>query len=312
MKSKIIVTVKALVTLGLLGYLAVSLDFALLTANLARLQLEIFVGVTVVHFLSLVPTEAYRLYVVFPYNGSTLQEFSKLALFNTFVRNFLPSNLGPSLYTIIYLQRFIPSRVELVARMLLLRVLGLFTLLCLVLIYLIHDFASISRMFQIEINISMILYPVIALIILTTLAFVFRETRVMGAILSRFLHALKVLRSVNSKEIVLVLLLSAVYHVIRGIAFWGLAYSLGIEITLGLAIFLLSANAIILLLPISIGGIGLQEGFLISALGIFGVQVEPAAALVFLYRILLLIMGLLGGIACFSNLRQEQLQNGRG
>jgi uncharacterized membrane protein YbhN (UPF0104 family) len=302
LKRKLVLTAKALVTLGLLTYLALSLDFSLLAENLSRLNVGLFIGVTAIHFLSLVPVEAYRLYIVFPYEGSRLQEFTKLALFNAFFRNLLPSNLGPSVYTIIYLQRNIGSNLELITRMLLLRVLGLFTLLVLVLAYLVYDFAAISNQFHFQIEYSLVGYALASLFFTASLTFVLRKTRLIHAIQSRIAQALKVLRSVSFREISLILLASVIYHLIRGVAFWGLAIALGVEITLGLAIFLLSANAILLLLPISIGGIGLQESFLIFALGAFGVLIEPAAALVFLYRVLLLIMGLIGGVAYFLNL----------
>lgn len=152
----------------------------------------------------------------------------------------------------------------------------------------------------------LISYVLIGSVAVAILAYAFRDTRVAGAILCRLHRAQVVLREVGFRDTLMIVLLSIAFHLTRSIAFWGLAYSLGIEITWGAAIFLLSANAILLLLPISIGGIGVQEGFLILGLGSFGVYAEPAMALVFLYRILLLVVGFIGGLAYFVSLRIEQ------
>lgn len=305
MKSKIILAAKALVTLGLLSYLVLSLDFILFNQILARLQLGLFFVVIAVHFLSLVPIEACRLFIAFPSEGGKWPVFARLALFNAFFHNFLPSNLGPSIYTVVYLQRYIACKVELVTRMFLLRLLGFLSLASLVLTYMIYDFTSISNLPKLQVIYVLIGYVLSVSVAVAMLAYALRHTRVAGAILSLLHRAQVVLREVSFRDISMIVLLSIAFHLIRSIAFWGLAYALGIEITWGVAIFLLSANAILLLLPISIGGIGVQEGFLIIGLGSFGVHTDPAITLVFLYRILLLIMGLVGGIAYFVSLRNE-------
>jgi len=78
--------------------------------------------------------------------------------------------------------------------------------------------------------------------------------------------------------------------------YWLASIALGIDLNLTAFIFIVPVVAVIAMLPISIGGIGLRENSLVIIMVAMGVNNEKAALCSLLILFMLIIMGVIGGI----------------
>ena len=80
------------------------------------------------------------------------------------------------------------------------------------------------------------------------------------------------------------------------INYWLASKSLGIALSLNVFIFIVPVVSIISMLPISLGGIGVREGFLVFLMVSIGAQNEKAAMCSLLLLAMLLAVGIIGGL----------------
>ncbi|HJX01978.1 MAG TPA: lysylphosphatidylglycerol synthase transmembrane domain-containing protein [Candidatus Humimicrobiaceae bacterium] len=78
--------------------------------------------------------------------------------------------------------------------------------------------------------------------------------------------------------------------------YWLASIALGIDLNLTAFIFIVPIVAVIAMLPISIGGIGLRENSLVIIMVAMGANNEKAALCSLLILLMLIIMGIIGGI----------------
>ena len=78
--------------------------------------------------------------------------------------------------------------------------------------------------------------------------------------------------------------------------YWLASMALGIDLNLTSFIFIVPVVAVIAMIPISIGGIGLRENSLVIIMVAMGVNNEKAALFSLIILFMLIIMGVLGGV----------------
>jgi uncharacterized protein (TIRG00374 family) len=91
-------------------------------------------------------------------------------------------------------------------------------------------------------------------------------------------------------------LLSFISHLSLVVVHWLLFRALGLDVSLGAAIWLVLIASVSLLLPISVNGLGLQESIYVVVLGFYGTLAPAALGVGLLIRMLMLVCSLLGGV----------------
>jgi uncharacterized protein (TIRG00374 family) len=91
-------------------------------------------------------------------------------------------------------------------------------------------------------------------------------------------------------------LLSFISHLSLVVVHWLLFWALGLDVSLGAAIWVVLIAAVSLLLPITVNGLGLQESIYVVVLGYYGVSAPAALGIGLLIRMLMLICSLFGGV----------------
>jgi hypothetical protein len=89
---------------------------------------------------------------------------------------------------------------------------------------------------------------------------------------------------------------SAASHLLLMLARWCILLALGIHVSFGAVVWVSIIAALSLLLPITINGLGLQEGIYIIVLAAYGVPYTAALGTALLMRALLLLVSGVGGI----------------
>ncbi len=100
----------------------------------------------------------------------------------------------------------------------------------------------------------------------------------------------------NPARLVRAMLLSIVIHVGVGTSLWVLALNAGVDAPLAAFLLLAPIIAIVTTVPISVGGWGVREGAMVTALGL--VHIQPAIALTvsIQFGLIMLVVGLPGGV----------------
>jgi glycosyltransferase 2 family protein len=123
--------------------------------------------------------------------------------------------------------------------------------------------------------------------------------RAISRILARISDYLGILRRTFSQWYHLLpvgYLLSFISHLSLVVVHWLLFWALGLEVSLGAAIWLVLLAAVSSLLPITVNGLGLQESIYVVVLGYYGASAPAALGIGLLIRMLMLICSLFGGV----------------
>jgi uncharacterized membrane protein YbhN (UPF0104 family) len=103
---------------------------------------------------------------------------------------------------------------------------------------------------------------------------------------------------------------SALSNACLACAYWSAMYALGQTAPAGAAVWLVCAVSLSLLVPLTVNGLGVQEGVFVLVLSRYGVLVEAALAIALFLRLLTLLFSGLGGILALGNpLRMRKLEH---
>jgi uncharacterized protein (TIRG00374 family) len=92
-------------------------------------------------------------------------------------------------------------------------------------------------------------------------------------------------------------LLSVISQLLLVATHWAVVQALGIAVSPGAVLWLVLVVSLALFLPITMNGLGLQEGIYVLLLASYGVQNERALGVALLMRCLMLLFSLLGGLS---------------
>jgi uncharacterized membrane protein YbhN (UPF0104 family) len=104
------------------------------------------------------------------------------------------------------------------------------------------------------------------------------------------------LRELSAADLISLLLQTALFHCCRVLAFYFLVRYMGQQVALSDLVFVLSATAVITVLPLSIAGLGVLEASVTGLLVMYGVEVSAAAAVALVNRAVLLLAAAIGGV----------------
>jgi glycosyltransferase 2 family protein len=99
-----------------------------------------------------------------------------------------------------------------------------------------------------------------------------------------------------TKIIVLSLALSVAFYIVNIFSMYFFALTASVEINLMYLAFIVPAVFLVVMIPISINGIGLQEGTFFFYLSLLGIDSSSALIVALLPRIGMLIFSLIGGL----------------
>jgi uncharacterized protein (TIRG00374 family) len=100
----------------------------------------------------------------------------------------------------------------------------------------------------------------------------------------------------HKRSFVLVLILSTLFHLIRGVTVYCFALSVNADVGLMPFLFIVPLVGLIVMIPISIHGIGIQEAAYVFYLEKIGLSDSAALLAAFLSRLAILIYSLIGGV----------------
>jgi len=300
---------KILVTVLLFSWVLSQVDLDSLASSLSNIQLFYFALAITCHAIAffIFSVRWWYLYKTED-NSSKYRDTIKSYYLGLFFNNFLPTGIGGDVVRILRLRKLGYDTHILISSSLMDRILGLTSILMMGLIAL-----SITPNFAISPNTKLFI-TAIAILAPLGLMFLFsdympRLTKVVsqklhkGKLTEFILTVLSTLHEYRHKRprvlIALILSIIAQYFIIISYVLIGVS----LDINLSIAIYFIIIPIVFLAtsLPISVGGLGVREGVIVSLFSLFNVDTQSAIALSFLYFVTILLLSLPGGLVLLTN-----------
>jgi len=301
---------KPLAGIALLSVVVSRLD----TAELSRLwahgdrgQLALGAGLFVLAFGVL---QAVRLHLVVRHYtqgwGNTLRLFAVGAFFN----NLLPSNVGGDAVRLLYLRNMRPGNWAGPLTLLLLhRLSGIAVLLLAALVHATLEYRRLSELVAARgIDVGITLTPGLLLgvvlggcALLGVLLVIPALSPVRAKLVELLGRCRAAIAELSAMDLWLLLLFTLLFHGARLLAFYVTVDYLGHTIAPFDLIPVLAVTAVVALLPITVGGLGLLEGSIAVMLGLFGVPLAAGVAAALVNRVVLVLIAIVGGVLYASD-----------
>lgn len=287
---------KILVSLSLITYLLYNVDYDQFVRIIQQGDPKYFAFGLLVLMAGFF-MQAYRLHILIRSLTTGLVHSLKIFFLGFFFNNLLPSSIGGDAVRMYYLKRSGNSTWETPFSMLFFhRLIGFLVLLTGGLIYSFFSFDKVKTLVadQLNLDFSASFFKVFItlgiLVALLIVGYFFRRK------LKDFIRNCQwAFNNLRVYEYIMVTGLAAAFHLFRMIAFYLFLIFFDQSIVFLDLIFVLFATAMIALIPISLGGLGVVEGTIAALLGIYGVIDSAAIGIALLNRGFLLMISVTGG-----------------
>ena len=265
---------------------------------------------SVVLFVVLLASLTFRLHLLVKDLSVSFCETFKVILISYFFNSFLPSGIGGDGYKVIYLKNKSDSWTSIITYVSIDRIMGLAVIIVAGIAYVLYygippGIWSGDHSFVVNDHLMTVLIG--AVVIFSILIFsLWRLRHFRTRILEYFRKVYSDIVNLSPRVYLALLLVSLFTHFVRILRFYVYALCFSSDIAMMNFVFVLFAMQIVIVLPVSIGGLGVQEGIIAVCLSFFGVPLSVGVAIGLLNRGILWMTSLVGGIIFLYNLNQEK------
>ncbi len=305
MRKRVLNVLKVAFGLGLLAFVAKDLEPEEL-AKLARegdpTNLVLGVGTLLV---AMVVFQWTRLHVLIKSFTGGVKRSLEIFYVGAFFNNLLPSNIGGDAVRLIYLRNLKADNWGTPFMLLLLHRLSGFAVLLLAgLIYLSVEHRRLLALLAAQgmslASGSATFYAGLALLLAFGAGAFVVLRRLSVAMRAKVLGFLRNCRaafaSLSRADVSWLTLHTLLFHGFRMLSFYYLVQYFGHEVAMWDLVFVVSATAVVAVLPVTIAGLGIVEGSISGLLTMYGVTSSAAVAVALINRAVMLLMALIGGV----------------
>ncbi len=283
-KKTVIFLLKAGVSISLLLIILLNVDWETTVENLRNADLAIL-------FVALVLNLAERLELTYKWNllirvRNIIVSFGRLFLINSiggFLGLFLPSSLGTDVVRGFYLAKNNSEKSVTVSSIFVDRVMGMFSLLLLCLISVFFTGEILSK-FNFEIYI-------VAISIFTVISFYIFQKKETAIFLEKIIKKVKYQKFLEKglklhasileykkfpKTLLVTFILTLFVQITRILTYYFVALSFGVSVPFIYFILIIPIIMLVIMIPISIGGLGVREGAFVAFFTLAGMSVNDA------------------------------------
>lgn len=299
-KTKIIFIIKSIIGLAIFGFLLGKLNFSVLVEIIvSALPLPFIYGLCFYVLALMADILKFRSACS---NHLSITASARMVFTGLLFNNFFPSNIGGDAYIILRMRNFDIPPGRGVFYVLSNRITGFVALLLLGFVVVMcspvtrHFLIDFAMRFWNQLNISGAWVIVIVVIIIIAAAVVLYRFSL--NIRSLFLSTVNQLRDYMQRSALRTLAFGVLYQMLRALAITCIASSLGCKISLLVVAVILALVAMVTMLPISIGGLGVRESTMSYLLYHAGCPLEIAVT-VALVNLAVLWLNSLVGLSVF-------------
>ena len=304
-KKTILITIKALVSISLLTYIVLKINWNEVISNLWKAN---FLFLLIVFFLYILEQVelTYKWSLLISARGIKVSLF-RLCIINsigTFWGMFLPSSVGTDVVRGYYLIKNNSEKSVSVSSIFVDRISSMFSLLLFGVVFLIIAGDTISRL---NINVYIYSFSIVAVIL-----FYFFQREETAHFLKdrlksiRFKKIFELLIKLHfsileykkyPKALLMSFLVSILVQVTRVLIYYLVTVAFNISVPIIYFFIFIPIIMLVLMIPISIGGLGVREGTFIAFFSLVGMSINEAVIISFTTTLMVNLVNLLGGVA---------------
>lgn len=303
MRNKILHTLKIVISVILLSFLLIKVDWksflnSLQNSNLLLIFISFLISFLIIWLMSL------KWNLLLRVNNYSIATFTlmKITMITSFIGLFLPSSLSTDILRGYYLTKEKSSKLLSASSIIVDRLSGISSLLFMIFLGL---FLS-ENIFD-ELNLKPILYSLIFVLLISIIVLFNRGIKnKIDLVFEKSNNVViknlkKIYLAVNDfrkypKTVLITFLLSIIVQLLRGIRFYLIAIAFNIEISIIYFIIIVPIIMLAIMLPISLGGFGVKEGIAVAFLQLIGIAFNDAVTITLIESITMTIVILLGGV----------------
>ncbi|WP_455220056.1 lysylphosphatidylglycerol synthase transmembrane domain-containing protein [Kaarinaea lacus] len=308
-RRPVVIALKVLVTVILISWVLSQVDLDSLTSSISNTNLFYYSLAIASHAIAFIIFSIRWWYLYKTGDSSSkYRDTFKSYYLGLFFNNFLPTGIGGDVVRILRLRKLGYNTHILVSSSLMDRMLGLTSILMMGLVAL-----SITPTFAISTNTKLFI-SAIAIMAPFGLLFLFSDymPRLTNYLSQKFhkgkftdfiLTVVSTLHEYRHSRprILIALIFSIVAQYFIIISYILVGMSLDIDLSIAIYFIIIPTVFLATSLPISVGGLGVREGVIVSLFTLFNVDTQAAIALSFLYFFIILLISLPGGLVLLSN-----------
>jgi uncharacterized protein (TIRG00374 family) len=307
--------VKVAIGVALLGWLLASVDYGELADSASRGD-PALLGLGMLMLLLSQPLfQAWRLHVLIDGYTQTWATTARIFFVGSFFNNILPSNVGGDAVRLMYLQRMRGGNWGAPLALLMLhRLSGIGVVSIVAALYLL--FAGQDSIEALA-GLSMkgpsfaVLVAAVGLAVVLTASLLFIPGPVRAKVLGRahkfageFITGW---REVSGVAMIWLIVLTIAFHAARLFGFLFIIQYMGQDAGIGELIIVMTVTAVLALVPVTVGALGVMEGTITLMLTAYGVSHPAAVAVALANRMVLLLCALVGGLIYVTEKRRESI-----
>lgn len=314
-KKNFYVLIRFLISFTLIGTLFYKIDLHGLIARLQSLNIYWFLIMIMLPHLNILLSSIKWQWLLGALNiTENLGHLFITYMIGTFFSNLLPSMVGGDVVRVLRLSRGNADSSGIIAATFTERFMGLTALISILFIVLCHP--KIYDVFPVITKIAAMavaIYIVILFIIFQKKSLSFLSRFKCYSFVRKILELaeesqLKICKYTKQKRVVLAsYLISVAFYMVSILTVYVASKSLNLHIQIDVIMMVVPLVLLVGLLPISIGGMGLNEGSYIFFFSLFGVPSVDAFSIALLLRLRILMTGSIGGLM-FANSKTKQSQ----
>ncbi len=252
-----------------------------------------------------------RLYVVVSDYVSGILEVIKIFFIGWFFSNLLPTTFGGDVYQVSYINKRVKSLSSSVALISIQRIIPVFVLLIYGFFYTILRPELWNKISLSKIKIGffdILMISILLLVVLLTILYIFRKQllKYFNKIKSFLINFYKSLKDLSITKYFHLLFLSVIFQFTRMTGLYILLLGMDCKVNMLDFFFIIAFVAILSMIPLSIGALGIQESGIVFGLHLLGVKINVGIAVAFLYRGVFILFTIVGGIIYLSSKRKNQ------
>jgi uncharacterized membrane protein YbhN (UPF0104 family) len=306
---------KAAIGVTLLGWLLASVDYGELADSASQGDPALLALGLLMLLLSQPVFQGWRLHVLIEGYTRTWATTARIFFVGSFFNNILPSNVGGDAVRLMYLQRMRGGNWGAPLALLMLhRLSGISVILLIAVVYLLfaerHAIDVLSDLGVRGPSLG-VLAAAVALAAAAAAALLFIPGPVRAKVLGRTRKLagdfVAGWREVTGAAMTWLSVLTVAYHVTRLFGFLYIIQYMGQDVGLGELVMVMTVTAVLALVPVTVGALGVMEGSITLMLGAYGVSHPAAVAVALANRMVLLLSALIGGVVYVTEKKRESV-----
>jgi len=311
-KKSVLYIIKLIISIGLILFLLFKTDVESLLRAVSQIDISLFIIAVIIGSLTIL-IRSYKWQLLLDIQGAklSLRYVVAITYMSLFFNNFAPGSIGGDVFKVHKTMKDSVFKSGAISSIIMERLTGLVMLFFMVLLFGTCDLFMAKPILEQNqfyllivyglgiLILAYVLYKVILRIKKLQLASKFPK---IVQFIEDFKESINIHR-IHKKIVISCLALSFIFFIINTIAMYLFALSANEKVNILQLGFAVPLIAFIALIPISVNGIGLQEGAFFLFFSKVGIKPESALLISFLPRIAILIFSLIGAVIYLFNIR---------